>query len=126
MEGSEDNKKGKGGRPPKAVKRNQLMAIKCTLFERRAIEAKAGSVGLTVSEYLREMGLTGKIDRRNRALPKEVLGFTATLNHLAANLNQLAKKRNQGDELSPLERAELKVQSGHVKELAIEIKSYLL
>lgn len=126
MEGIEDNRKNKGGRPPKAVKRNQLMATKCTLFERKVMEAKAKSMGLTVSEYLREIGLTGKIDRRNKALPKEVLGFTATLNHLAANLNQLAKKRNSSDELSPLERAELKVQSGHIKGLALQIKNYLL
>jgi hypothetical protein len=126
MEGSEDNKRNRGGRPPKAVKRNQLMATKCTLFERRTIEAKAKSAGLSVSEYLREIGLAGKIDRRNKALPKEVLTFTATLNHLAANLNQLAKKRNSNDELNPLERAELKVQSGQVKTIALQIKSYLL
>ncbi|TRW24006.1 mobilization protein [Flavobacterium zepuense] len=125
MEGLNETQRNKGGRPPKAIKRDQLMAIKCTLYERKVIEAKAKSVGLTISEFLREMGLTGKIDRRNKALPKEVLGFTATLNHLAANLNQLAKKRNSNDELSPLERAALKVQSGQVKEIAVTIKSYL-
>jgi hypothetical protein len=126
MEGVNDNNKNKGGRPPKEIKRNQVMAIKCTLFERKAIEAKARKTSLTVSEYLRELGLTSKINLRNKALPKEVLSFTATLNHMAANLNQIAKKRNSNDELSPLERAELKVQSGHVKDLAQQIKSYLL
>lgn len=117
--------KNKGGRPKKAIKRDQLMAIKCTLYERKVIEARAKSANLSVSEYLREIGLTGKIDRRNKALPKEVLGFTAMLSHMAANLNQIAKKRNGIDELSPLERAELKVQSGQVKEVAAQIKSYL-
>ena len=117
--------KNKGGRPKKAVKRDQLVAIKCTLYERKVIEARAKSANLSVSEYLREIGLTGKIDRRNKALPKEVLSFTAMLNHMAANLNQIAKKRNGIDELSPLERAELKVQSGQVKEVAAQIKSYL-
>lgn len=117
--------KNKGGRPKKAIKRDQLMAIKCTLYERKVIEARAKSANLSVSEYLREIGLTGKIDRRDKALPKEVLGFTAMLNHMAANLNQIAKKRNGMDELSPLERAELKVQSGQVKEVAVQIKSYL-
>lgn len=117
--------KNKGGRPKKAVKKDQLMAIKCTLYERKVIEARAKSANLSVSEYLREIGLTGKIDRRNKALPKEVLSFTAMLNHMAANLNQIAKKRNGIDELSPLERAELKVQSGQVKEVAAQIKSYL-
>lgn len=117
--------RNKGGRPKKAIKRDQLMAIKCTLYERKVIEARAKSANLSVSEYLREIGLTGKIDRRNKALPKEVLNFTAMLNHMAANLNQIAKKRNGIDELSPLERAELKVQSGQVKEVAVQIKSYL-
>lgn len=101
------------------------MALKCTSYERKVIEIRAKSANLSVSEYLRELGLTGKIDRRNKALPKEVLSLTATLNHMAANLNQIARKRNGTDELSPLERAGLKVQSGQVKDLAIEIKNYL-
>jgi NAD-dependent DNA ligase len=75
----------------KRLKRNQVMAIKCTLFERKAIEAKARKAKLTVSEYLRELGLTSKINFSNKAMPKEVLSFTATLNHMAANLNQIAK-----------------------------------
>ncbi|RED24617.1 mobilization protein MobC [Flavobacterium cutihirudinis] len=118
-------KKNRGGRPKKAVKRDQLMAIKCTLYERKIIEAKAKKVNLTVSEYLREIGLTAKIDYRNKALPKEILSFIGVLNHMAANLNQIAKKRNSNDELSPLERAELKVQSGQVKDLAVHIKNYM-
>ncbi|MFP9113914.1 plasmid mobilization protein [Flavobacterium sp. RHBU_3] len=126
MEGVNDNNRNKGGRPPKEIKRNQVMAIKCTLFERKAIEAKARNAKLTISEYLRELGLTSKINFRNKALPKEVLSFIATLNHMAANLNQIAKKRNSNDELSPIERAELKVQSSQVKDLALQIKNYLV
>lgn len=119
-------KKNRGGRPKKEVKRDQLMAIKCTFYERKIIEAKAKKSNLSVSEYLREIGLTAKIDYRNKALPKEILSFTGLLNHIAANLNQIAKKRNSNDELSPLERAELKVQSGQVKDLAVQIKNFML
>lgn len=118
-------KKHRGGRPKKEVKRDQLMAIKCTLYERKIIESKAKKVNLTVSEYLREIGLTTKINYRNKALPKVILSFTGVLNHMAANLNQIAKKRNSNDELSPLERAELKVQSGQVKDLAVQIKNFM-
>jgi hypothetical protein len=125
MEPNDETKKNRGGRPKKAVKRDQLMAIKCTLFERKTIEAKAKNANLTVSEYLREIGLTTKINYRNKALPKEILSFTGVLNHMAANLNQIAKKRNSNDELNPLERAELKVQSGQVKDLAAQIKNFL-
>lgn len=114
----------KGGRPRKAVKKDQFLAVKCSLSERRIIEAKAKSANLSISEYLREIGLAGKIDRREKALPKDVLLLTGTLNHLAANLNQIAKKRNGIEELSPLERVMLKVQSGDLKELANQIKMY--
>lgn len=125
MEDQRRNTKKKGGRPKKAVKKDQILAVKCSLFERRAIEARAKHTNLTVSEYLREIALTGKIDRHDKALPKEVLAMTGTLNHLAANLNQIAKKRNSMEELNALERATLKVQSGELKGLAAQIKSYL-
>ena len=107
--------KKKGGRPKKDVKKDQLLALKCSLYERRVIEARAKSANLSVSEYLCEIGQTGKIDRREKALPKEILELTGTLNHVA----------NSNDELSPLERANLKVQSGDLKALASQIKSYL-
>src|SRR5690606_23942296 len=82
----------KGGRPKKDVKKDQLLALKCSLYERRVIEARAKSANLSVSEYLCEIGQTGKIDRRKKALPNEILELTGTLNHVAANLNQIAKK----------------------------------
>ena len=122
---SDDKRFGnRGGRPKKDVKRNQLLAVKCTPYEKRVIKARAKSASSTVSEYLREMALTGKISNRNKALPADVLQLTGTLNHLAANLNQVARKRNSNDELNPLERAELKVQSGQLKELAATIKTH--
>ncbi len=60
-----------------------------------------------------------------KTLPKEVLFFTATLNHMAANMNQIAHKRNCNDELNAIERAELNVLSQQVKQLVNDIKSYL-
>jgi len=120
-----DHIRKKGGRPPKAVKRDQLLGVKCTLIERRAIEAKARSANLTVSEYLREMGMTGKIDMRQKALPKEVLRLTGDMNHAAANINQIAKKRNQGDDLNALDRAKLQELPGIIKEWDRMIKAYL-
>jgi hypothetical protein len=117
--------KGKGGRPKKPLKKDQLLQLKCTLVDRKVIQAKAKLANLTVSEYLREMGLSGKIDRREKNFPKEVLQLTGTINHLAANLNQIAKKRNGIDELNAFERVELKMQSDELKRLAEEIKNYL-
>jgi len=125
LDKGKDHINKKGGRPPKAVKRDQLMGVKCTLIERRAIEAKARSAGLTVSEYLREIGLTGKIDMRQKALPKEVLQHLGTLNHIAANVNQIAWKRNRFDQLDALERATLQNLVPLLKNLVTVILSYL-
>jgi len=125
MDTRKNDTKKKGGRPRKAVKKDQLLGVKCSLIERRAIETKAKSVNLSVSEYLRTMGLTGKIDRLTKMLPKEVLQFSGTLNHLAANMNQIAKKRNSNEELNAMERAVLKHESEQVKQLAQAVKNYL-
>ena len=125
MKELKEDTKRKGGRPAKPVKRNQLLVVKCTADERRLIEDKAASASVTVSEYLRHLGLTGKVDIPKKVLPKEILVLTATLNHLAANLNQVAKKRNSFDELNALERAELQHLSGQFKQLAKDIKNYL-
>jgi len=120
-----DHTRKKGGRPKKAIKKDQLLGVKCSLVERKAIEGKAKSVNLSVSEYLRKMGLTGKIDRTERALPKEVLLLTGTLNHLAANMNQVAHKRNRQDELNAVERATLQHDAAAVRQLAKDIKAFL-
>ncbi len=115
----------KGGRPKKNIKCDQKLTVMCTLIERKVIEAKAKAALLSISEFLRKTGLGGKIDRQQKVLPKEVLAFTATINHMAANLNQIAKKRNGIEELNALERAELQYFSGQFKQLAKDIKTYL-
>jgi hypothetical protein len=120
-----EQKRNKGGRPKKALKRELYITIKCTTYEKSVIETKAKSVQLNTSEYLRELGLTGKINQQNKALSKEVLSMSGTLNHLAANLNQIAKKRNSEDQLNPVERAFLNVQSRELNGLAILIKNKL-
>jgi hypothetical protein len=115
----------KGGRPPKEVKRLRTLSVKCSFFEGKQIENKAKQVGLSVSEYLREMGLKGMIKVRIKTLPKEILQLCGTFNHIAANLNQIAKKRNSFDELSVLDRAKLNEQSTGLQQLVRDVKSYL-
>jgi len=116
--------KKKGGRPKKDIKRDQVLHLKCTLIDRKVILAKAKLANLSVSDFLLKMAIAGKIDRREKALPKEVLQLTGTINHMAANFNQIAKKRNGIDELNALERAQLMVQSGELKKLAEYIKNF--
>ena len=115
----------KGGRPKKENKRSQQLAVMCTTSERKVIEEKAKLCNSSISQFLRELALHGQVDRKIKILPKEVLLFTATLNHLAANMNQVAKKRNQNDELNAIERAGLTILSAEIKKLAQEIKNFL-
>ena len=115
----------KGGRPKKENKRSQQLAVMCTIAERKIIENKAKLSNISISQFLRELALQGQVDRKIKALPKEVLLFTATLNHLAANMNQVAKKRNQNDELNAIERAGLMVLSTDIKNFAADIKNFL-
>lgn len=117
--------KRKGGRPKQAICRNQQLAVMCTIIERKVIEHKAKASNMSTSEFLRTLALKGQVDRKITALPKEVLLFTATLNHLAANMNQVAKKRNSGEELNAIERAELNVTAEQIKQLAKDVKNYL-
>jgi hypothetical protein len=125
MEDKNFHKKSKGGRPAKQVKRTRLLGVKCTAAEAFIIKGKAEIAGLKVSEYLRQMGINGKIDSHQRALPREVLILCANLNHSAANLNQIAKKRNRDDQLNAIERAELQHLASTLKQLPGEIKKYL-
>ncbi len=114
-----------GGRPRKAIKKDQLLGVKCSLLERKVIEYKARENNLSISEYLRKLGLSGKVDMKIKTLSKDILQFKGTLNHLAANLNQVAKKRNMNDELNALERASLEQQSKEIKQLANDLKKFL-
>ena len=117
--------KNKGGRPRKETRRDQQLAVMCSMTERKLIEAKARMANVSISEFLRTIAVNGQIGRRTKVLPKEVLLFTATLNHMAANMNQVAKKRNQHDELNERERSDLQMLSTHIKKLAEIIKNYL-
>lgn len=117
--------KTKGGRPKKNIKKDCRVSVRCSLIQRKAIQAKAKSANFSVSEFLLKMGLTGKIDRKEKVLPKEILQLIGTLNHLAANLNQIAKKRNGVEPLTAYDRADLLVQSGSLKQLSEAIKNNL-
>ena len=125
MEQLEKVTKGKGGRRKKDIKMDQLLSMKCTREDRRKIQDRAKSVNLSVSHFIRELALNGQIDRREIVFPGEVLQLIGTVNHAAANLNQIAKKRNGIEELNALERAELQIRSRELKQLAQDIKSYL-
>ena len=125
MEKTTNNNRKQGGRPTKAVKQKYLLGVKCNLVEKKMVLQNAKAVGVTVSEFLRNVGLKRQAVRKVKVLPQEVLLRLATLNHIAANLNQVAKKRNRFDELNAIERAGLIQLANDLKQLVIDIKNYL-
>lgn len=81
--------KKRGGRPPSDTKRDQQITVCLTKLEKLAIQKRAQKAGLNLSDYGRQMVLTGQA--QVRLSPEE----NATLNQIAKlgnNLNQLAYK----------------------------------
>jgi len=115
----------KGGRPKVKIKKREHLAVMCNLLERKIIEGNAKKVNLTISEFLRELGLHSRIKHKIKSLPKEVLELKGMLNHVAANLNQIARKRNRNEELNAMERALLNQQGRELKGLTDKIDHYL-
>jgi len=78
----------KGGRPPKAVIRNDLLAVRLLPDEKKVILEKAKTARLTPSEWFRKAAMKGKVVPR---LSAEEAHYLRVLAGLANNLNQLTK-----------------------------------
>ena len=122
---TETTKKPIGGRPKKLNKQDCFIGIKCSSSEKEILQQKPKASDLNLSEFLREAGFKRQAVIQTKALPKEVLLFTATLNHLAANINQIAKQCNTYNQLTAFERLELQMLSMRIKQLLFDIKNYL-
>jgi hypothetical protein len=117
--------KKKTGRPVKAIKKNQQLAVMCSELERRIIRQKAEKANCTISQFLRELGVSAKVEIKAKFIPPEVLALSGTLNQVAANLNQIARKRNMDEELSAIQRAELNYLFSELKGIAQTIRNHL-
>lgn len=115
----------KGGRPSVPHKRRSSVSVMCTLIEKKIIEANAKRVGMNPSVFLRNLGLNTRIEVRVKTLPKSVLEMRGTLNHIAANLNQIAKRRNRGDDLNAMERALLDQDVRSLRALVKNINAHV-
>jgi hypothetical protein len=88
---TEEPRRKKGGRPPSATKRDQQMTVCLTKLEKLAVKRRAEKSGLNLSDYGRQMVLSGQVQAK--LTPEE----NATLNQVAQlgnNLNQIARKAN--------------------------------
>ena len=116
----------KRGRPKKDLPRICCLRVACNQNELNIIKEKANQIQLTISEYLRKVGIDSQIDMKpKRVLPKEVLLFTAQLSHLAANINSLSYKNNRAENFNYTEKALLNNLAQEVQQLAIMIKIFL-
>lgn len=124
MEQHEPVKKGKGGRRKKAVKKDQVLHVKCSLLDKTTIHGRAKNVGVSISQYMREIALTGKIDRKDKTFPKEVLQLIALLHNIASNINQAVKKLNSTGVLTPFWKQQLEFHLGELEKIEGKINSY--
>lgn len=83
-----DEKKRTRGRPKKAITRNTSLVVRLTPTERLAIEGRAKSAGMVISEWFRNTARTAVVIPR---LSKEEASHLRTLSGMANNLNQLTK-----------------------------------
>lgn len=90
MNPSEPVKK-KGGRPPSAKKREKKINLYVTSLEELAIKKRAERAGLNLSDYCRQIVLTGQAQVRLTPAENAVLNEAARLGN---NLNQIAHKAN--------------------------------
>lgn len=81
----------KGGRPPSATKRDQQITVLLTRLEKLAIQKRAEKAGLNLSDYCRQMVLSGQAQVRLTPEENAVLNQVAKLGN---NLNQIAHKAN--------------------------------
>ena len=114
-----------GGRPKVACPRRELLGVWCTLLEKKIIQGNAKNAGLAASAFLRELGMHGRLKRRVKAFPREFLQMIGALNHIGANINQIAKKRNKGEDLNAMERALLNQEVREVNSIVMDIKKHL-
>lgn len=81
--------KKRGGRPPSATKRDQQITVCLTKLEKLSLKRRADKAGLNLSDYGRQMVLTGKAQVRLTPEENALLNEVAKLGN---NLNQIAHK----------------------------------
>ena len=97
----ENQKKHKGGRPVKRIKRCNDIRVRLTNTERLLIEHKAKEAGMRPSEWFRQAAKRAKVVAR---LTPDNLGYLRMLTGMANNLNQITHLAHKQGLLSVLKR----------------------
>lgn len=85
----EQVKKNTGGRPVKTLKRDIIIRVRLDKQEEFILRQKAGAAGQTLSHYIRQEAITGKVLARLTADERDKI---RKLVGMCTNLNQLAKE----------------------------------
>lgn len=91
MEKAQKEKLGRGRPAKEKEKLTRSINLKLRESDYEAVQQKAGSLGMTATQYAREMTLKGRIKPR---YTKEELDLRRKIAGMANNLNQLARKAN--------------------------------
>lgn len=83
--------KKKGGRPPSPKKRDKKINLYVTALEELAIKKRAERAGLNLSDYCRQIVLSGQAQVRLTPAENTLLNEATRLGN---NLNQIAHKAN--------------------------------
>ena len=75
-----------------------LPPVRCTGDERQDILTKAQSLGLSLSEYIRQMALNGKVVIKQSKYDVDLID---QIRRIGINLNQQTKRLNGTGEVSP-------------------------
>ena len=98
MTSEERQIKYKGGRPRKPANRT-VTSLRLSSAERYIIKCKAIEAGLSITTYIRQMAINGKIITRLNEEEKQIVrDFVG----IANNFNQLTKKAHQEGLLTAL------------------------
>lgn len=111
------------------VKRSRVKGVKldfsCSREEEKYIRLCAKEKGMSLSRYMRAIAVQG-LKTRDTPLPTEVLVFQGELCQVAGLLEIIAQKRQDGDELNALERAQLKELRNNLVNMSRGLKKLFL
>jgi hypothetical protein len=92
-------KRGKGGRPAQAVKKDIRSGIRFTKAEYFIVREKAAKAGMRYTGYVRQTALYGQVVAR---LTEAETGYIRQLIGMATNFNQVAKVAHKEGMLSAM------------------------
>ena len=99
MEQTQEKKKGKGGRPAKAVRKEIRTGVRFTKAEYFIVKEKAIKARMRYTGYIRQMALFGgviaRLNDEERAYVKQLIG-------MANNINQVSKQAHKEGMLSAM------------------------